>query len=448
MKAALYIRVSTEDQTEYSPAAQKNALLDYAQKNGYIVLEENIYIDEGISGRKADVRPAFMKMIKDAKRNRPFDVILVHRFDRFARNREDSVIYKSILKKECDIKVVSITEQLEDDKFAVILEAMLEAMAEYYSLNLSDEVLKGMYECAKRGGYQARAPFGYKMSNKVLIIDEAKKDVIKYIFKAYLNGEKPSGIADYLNKMGITTSTGLAFKKRSVQYILSNPTYAGYISFNSKKGNNILVQGIHENLIDKKTFALVKEKLSKDIKIKSRASKHNKHFLSGLIYCSACNSPLTYNDADCPFFQCTLYKKNMCSSHYIPAVSIEKAVLEALTILFSYADMPSFIETPDTSLYENQIKNTNEALERARIAYLNQLDTFEQYESSKTELTKRLEFLYKQLNFKKHIKPIHINDILQSADKETLHIIAQSVIEKIIYDKNTHSAQITLISIH
>ena len=135
--AAAYIRVSTDDQLEFSLDAQIKALKEYAKRNDMIILKEHIYADEGISGKRADKRPAFMKMIATSKKKpRPFEVILVHKFDRFARSREDSVVYKSMLKRESGIRVISITEQMEDDKFSVILEAMLEAMAEYYSLNL------------------------------------------------------------------------------------------------------------------------------------------------------------------------------------------------------------------------------------------------------------------------------------------------------------------------
>ena len=131
---ACYIRVSTDDQAEFSPDAQLRAIKEYANKNDIILSKKYIFVDEGISGRIAEKRPKFMEMIATAKiKPKPFDVILVHKFDRFARSREDSVVYKSLLRRECDIKVVSITEQLEDDKFSVILEAMLEAMAEYYS---------------------------------------------------------------------------------------------------------------------------------------------------------------------------------------------------------------------------------------------------------------------------------------------------------------------------
>ena len=171
--AAAYIRVSTNDQTEYSPSAQLKAIKTWCNNNNYTLDTNHIYIDEGKSGRKAEKRPEFMKMIGSAKtKPAPFDVILVHKFDRFARNRTDSVVYKSLLQKEYGIKVISITETIENDKFSVIMESMLEAMAEYYSINLSEEVKKGMTEKASRGEPLSIAPFGYKMENKQLVIDE------------------------------------------------------------------------------------------------------------------------------------------------------------------------------------------------------------------------------------------------------------------------------------
>ena len=447
MRAALYIRVSTDDQTEYSPMAQKKAMLEYAHKNGYTVSKEHVYSDEGISGRKAKSRPAFMKMIKDAKTKKPFDVILVHKYDRFARSREDSVIYKSLLKKECGVKVISITEQIEDDKFSVILESMLEAMAEYYSLNLSDEVLKGMYERAQRGGYQARAPIGYKMKNKMLVIDDQKKDTIKYIFDAYNKGTNISDISDYLNKIGVTTNTGLPFKKRSIEYILRNPVYAGFISFNSKKKGSIIVPGIHEKIIDEKLFFSAKEKLLNDKHLLTRSLTQHKHFLSGFLYCSTCGSPLVYNNAKCPFFQCSQYKKGHCSSHYVTARSIERAVLDELINIFSYTTGPYESKSTGTSLYQNELLKAESALKRARTAYLNGIDTLIQYDANKTELTKKIKSLNTALLNINKPKHMHIGDLLRSENKKTLYIIINSIIEKIIYDKQTHTATILLTPI-
>ena len=111
--AAAYIRVSTEDQTEFSPDSQLKAVRKYADEHNMIIPNEFIFIDEGISGRKADKRPSFQQMIGTAKlRPKPFDVILLWKFSRFARNREDSIVYKSMLRTQCGIDVISISEQL------------------------------------------------------------------------------------------------------------------------------------------------------------------------------------------------------------------------------------------------------------------------------------------------------------------------------------------------
>lgn len=444
MNAALYIRVSTEEQTEYSPAAQKSALLSYAQKNGYSVLEQHIYVDEGISGRKASSRPAFMRMIKDARSKRPFEAILVHKHDRFARSREDSVVYKSLLKRECNIKVISITEQIEDDKFSVILEAMLEAMAEYYSLNLSEEVLKGMYERAKRGGYQARAPFGYKMQDKALIIDELKSEAVKYMFQAYLKGADMSQIAENMNNFGITTTSGLEFKKRTVRYILKNPIYAGFICFSTKKGEKIKVLGIHEKIIDQETFEAVQKKIAKEYGAKKRAKSSYKHYLSGLIYCSCCDKPLVFNNASSPFFQCKGYKSKTCPSHYITSKKIEGAVLNVLNNIFKDLG-PEEFDIKDTLTITNEsLKNFQTILQREKALYLNGIDSLEQYKKTKEEIIGKINALNKII-----ISPLKVdfNKILESNNQILLKEIANSVIKKIIYDKENQTIEIILNNI-
>lgn len=151
--AAAYIRVSTDDQVEFSPDSQLKAIRKYAKEHDMILPEEFIFADEGISGRKTDKRVEFQRMIGMAKiKPKPFDVILLWKFSRFARNREDSIVYKSMLRKQCGIEVISISEQLSEDKTSILIEALIEAMDEYYSLNLAEEVKRGMSEKFSRGG--------------------------------------------------------------------------------------------------------------------------------------------------------------------------------------------------------------------------------------------------------------------------------------------------------
>ena len=153
MNAAAYIRVSTDDQIEFSPASQLNQIHIYAENHQLLLLDSHIYMDEGISGRTAARRPAFLKMISAARETpRPFDMILVWKYSRFARSRQDSIFYKSLLRRECGIDVISITEPLSDDPTSILMEALLEAMDEYYSVNLGQEVRRGMRKNYKRGG--------------------------------------------------------------------------------------------------------------------------------------------------------------------------------------------------------------------------------------------------------------------------------------------------------
>ena len=175
--AAAYIRVSTEDQTEYSPDAQLRELREYASSHNMILDDRFVYADEGISGRKADKRPAFQEMIRTAKlKDHPFDVILVHKFDRFARSREDSVVYKSMLKR-CGVDVISIKEPLAEGSYSGVMEAIYESFAEAYSINLGTEVKKGMTEKARRGEIQTAPPYGYMLASVGAVTDRPPSPV-------------------------------------------------------------------------------------------------------------------------------------------------------------------------------------------------------------------------------------------------------------------------------
>lgn len=170
-----YIRVSTHDQEEISPDSQEHLLRDYAAKNNIVIIK--IFTDLGISGRKANKRPGFQEMIGLAKGDdHPVDQILVWKFSRFARNQEESIVYKSLLKKQHNVDVVSVSEPLSDNPFGSLIERIIEWMDEYYSIRLSGEVLRGMKENAARGAFQGAAPFGYKTIDKTLVIDPEKAD--------------------------------------------------------------------------------------------------------------------------------------------------------------------------------------------------------------------------------------------------------------------------------
>jgi len=245
MRVALYTRVSSEKQgTDLSISAQLKALIDYAKKNSHSVIRE--FVDRAETGRNTE-RPAFRKMISLARqRHKPFDMILVWKYSRFARSRKDSVIYKALLRKN-GVQVVSITEPFDDTPTGRLLEAIIESLDEFYSDNLGEEVTRGMRESASRGFYlSGRPPYGFhkikvkdgKRERTKLKIDPYQANIVTAIFNNALNGKDPGEIAQELNRKGITGPLGKGWGKTSIYYILTNEVYAGTLVWgrNSKRG--------------------------------------------------------------------------------------------------------------------------------------------------------------------------------------------------------------------
>ena len=161
---AAYIRVSTDDQTELSPDAQLREILKAAKADGFVIPKEFIFIEKrGISGRRAENRPEFQKMIATAKSQKPapFSRLYLWKFSRFARNQEESTFYKGILRKKCNVDIKSVSEPIMEGMFGRLIEMIIEWFDEYYSINLSGEVTRGMTEKALRNGYQTAPCLGY-----------------------------------------------------------------------------------------------------------------------------------------------------------------------------------------------------------------------------------------------------------------------------------------------
>ena len=157
--AAAYIRVSDNRQDEYSPSSQLKLIREHAKKNDVIVPDEYVFYDDGISAKSAKKRTAFNNMIALAKdKEHPFDIIYVWKFSRFARNQEESIVYKSLLKKK-GVQVVSVSEPILDGAFGSLIERIIEWMDEYYLIRLSGEVTRGMTEKATRGEPLSIPPF-------------------------------------------------------------------------------------------------------------------------------------------------------------------------------------------------------------------------------------------------------------------------------------------------
>ena len=268
---AAYIRVSTENQDEYSPDAQKRLILDYAKKNDIIINKEHIFEDIGISGTKADKREAFQSMVALAKsKEHPIDTILVWKFSRFARNQEESILYKSLLKRS-GVSVVSVSEPIIDGPFGTLIERILEWMDEYYSIRLSSEVKRGMMQKALAGGYNNKIPFGYVMDNNGIPVPEPEQsEIVQFIYDQYVNqNESISNITLILNNAGYRTAKKNKFERRIVHYILENPFYIGKIRWNyaprargkRKDGEVIIRDGKHIPIISQDIFDKAQRKI-------------------------------------------------------------------------------------------------------------------------------------------------------------------------------------------
>ena len=226
LRAVAYCRYSSEGQRDgYSIEAQLNAIKTFCERENIELV--NQYIDEARSGTN-DNRESFQKMITDSSKNQ-WDYVIVHKLDRFARDRYDSAIYKKIL-KDNGVKLLSVLERLDDSPESVIMEGLLEAMAEYYSKNLSRETLKGKNEAAKDcrwlGGQHK--PWGYTIDeNKHLVIVPDEAIIIKEAFERIAGGETAGHVAHDLNAKGFRTRTGKPFSGSSLIRCFTNPIYKG-----------------------------------------------------------------------------------------------------------------------------------------------------------------------------------------------------------------------------
>lgn len=405
---AIYIRVSTDKQEELSPDAQLRLLMDYAKTNHTDIPMEYIFQDNGISGRKANKRPAFQQMIALAKsKEHPIDTIIVWKFSRFARNQEESIVYKSLLKKN-NVDVVSVSEPLIDGPFGSLIERIIEWMDEYYSIRLSGEVMRGMTQNAIRGHYQGDAPIGYRSpGNKKPPEKDPKTVQIPIMMKdLLLSGSSLLQIARKLNEQGYRTKHGNLWDARGVRYVLENPFYAGISRWNyTDRGRQlkpadevIYTKGNWEPLWDKATLEEIKKHLTMNMrKAKSRDVSTAKHWLSGLLICSSCGGTLAYSGTkNSRGFQCWKYTKGFCNeSHYIGIRPIEKMVIEYLeSILHSpaivYTVISSASADADSKLadLEKQLQKVENKEKRIKAAYLNEIDSLEEYKANKAALLK------------------------------------------------------------
>lgn len=282
-KAVAYARFSSDNQRDESIDAQLRAIYSFADENDIEILKT--YEDRAYSAT-TDNRPSFLLMMEEAK-ILPLDYVIVHKSDRFSRNRYDSAVYKKKL-KDLGIRLLSVRENFGDGPEAVLMESIIEGFNEYYSKNLSVEVAKGMkenaYKCKYNGG---GVPFGYRISKENdYIIHEEEAEAVRLIFSDYVKGFTQKEICDKLNSSGFRTTKGGLFGRNSLPRILTNEKYIG-IYRTTINGESIEIEGGIPQILDKDLFYKAQE-LRASHRFKNSKKAKNDYLLTGFLYHEGC----------------------------------------------------------------------------------------------------------------------------------------------------------------
>ena len=383
MKAVIYARYSSDNQREESITAQVRACTEYAERQGYSVVRA--YTDEARSATTDD-RPSFLQMIHDISSGLlDIDVVLVHKLDRFARNRYDSAFYRREQRKR-NVRLESVLEPLDDSPESVILESVLEGMAEYYSRNLAREARKGMkenaYECKHNGGLP---PLGYDVDpeTKKYVINEKEAEAVRLIFARVLEGVSYTALANELNSKGYRTKIGQPFNKNSFTEILANEKYKGVYVWDRAKAKTEGKRNNHESkpeeeiikipggvpaIVDEEVFDAVQH-MRAQRRFKGAANKAKlDYLLSGKIVCGMCESPYVGDPGTRgrkyrqPTYKCSKRKRDKgCTNKSIGKETVEGYVVrEVMDRLFSEKGMAILAEKVEAHYKKTLGTTTNE----------------------------------------------------------------------------------------
>ena len=282
MTAVIYARYSSDSQREASIEGQLRDCKDYAEKNGITVV--GTYIDRALSA-KTDNRPDFQQMIKDSEK-RLFDIVLVWKLDRFARNRYDSAHYEYQLERN-HVKLVSATEPISDSPAGIMVKSMLTGMAEYYSAELSEKVVRGMTENVLKGKYNGGTiPIGFKVDEeKFFQVDPLKAPFVVEAFQRYNDGATMKELMNWLNDSGVTTNRNQKFTYNSVQKLLTNKRYIGENHF-----KDIVMPDSIPAIVDKDLFEEVQLKIKKNSRAPARHKAEDDYLLTTKLFCGMCGA--------------------------------------------------------------------------------------------------------------------------------------------------------------
>ena len=405
MTAVIYARYSSDNQREESIEGQIRECTAYAEKNDITIVKH--YIDRAISA-KTDNRPQFQQMIKDSDK-KLFDIVLVWKLDRFARNRYDSARYKTQLKKN-GVKLMSATEIISEGPEGIILESVLEGYAEYYSADLAEKVVRGQTENILKGRCNGgRGTFGYTLdSEQKFHIDPLASPFVLESFTKYRDGLTMKEIRDWLNENGIKNPVGGEFTYNSVEHMLKNRRYIGELKF-----RDVVVPDAIPPIVPLELFDDVQEKIAKNKKAPARRKAEDDYLLTTKLHCGCCGA-LMFGESGTSrtgevhrYYKCaTAKKKKGCKKKTVRKQWLEDLVVnQTMQLVRDDAAMESIIakvmelqdrENTNLPLYEKQLRDAESGIQnmlnaiQAGILTSSTKERLEQLEETKRELEARI----------------------------------------------------------
>jgi len=327
VNGVIYARYSSDNQREESIEGQLRECMAFAESKGINVLSS--YIDRALSA-KTDNRPQFQQMIKDSGKGM-FDTIIVWKLDRFARNRYDSAHYKAMLRKN-GVTVVSATENISRGSEGILLESMLEGMAEYYSAELSEKVIRGLTDNALKCRYNGGTlPIGYVVDKEQQFqVDPATAPVVLEVFTAYSEGATMQQLVNLLNERGIRTVRGTKITLNIMAHLLKNRRYIGEYSY-----RDVVVPDGIPAIIPNELFDRVQERMGKNKKAPARHKAEDDYILTTKLHCGKCGrymvgeSGTSHTGKVHRYYRCHNTKKKMlCDKKAVKKDWIETLVIQ------------------------------------------------------------------------------------------------------------------------
>lgn len=417
--AVTYERAST-DMQENSVVDQRTVIKKFAEKNGYRIIKN--YTDDGISGASAEKRPSFLQMIDDSSESL-WDCVLIYDSSRFARNLMEFLAYKKMLQKN-GVSLIAVTEPIIDNEMSLFYDAIMGATNEMYLSKLKRDVTRGMKERTLRGNFTNGAPYGYtKVKHEDLfVINEEEAKFVRYMYNSVVEGKTNFDIVLSLRRAGAKTKKGNDFTRRTLLSVIKRGIYKGSFTYNIggeiieiEKAKNFESFIIEPELWEKANKIL--EERSARYKQNSMPINRRKHWLSGIMKCPHCNKAFSFKIGKNrkSSFTCRGYLMSFCRKN--SSINVDKITPIILKELKKIYDLPLenyvkniTIKAPQVKIdYKSEIKKIDRKLDRAKRAYLAEIDSLEEYKTNKNILVEKRKALEEKMKAKNKI--IKMEDI-------------------------------------